>query len=972
MQQQVVDAVTAILTHEYDGERKLPSPQHVDVQITETLARAFARAAFINVNDPFQLSFTSLLAALVIADDDFSRWLQQHLESYGATPDAIANRRERSVSPARLQPIALSPTMPFRASKSGYEAIAEARAIAAATGATVVDARHVAAAYPILSNWHVQDFAELAIDRLAWCRALAAYMAKHYPSEQQYWRDYADRASPVPLTSFSADVYTEHDLLGIDRSVDALALLIASTRTDTPLSIGVFGPWGSGKSFFMRHLRHRIYSLAGREQKRVAAWVEARRTGKARPEDAPLYYGQVAQVEFNAWHYNEGNLVASLVDHLFRNLRVLPDKSDAELERRRAEVIATISEAEGAALESTAALEQTQQTVRLAESAVQRATDEAASARRDVDAKAQELDDSASEAARARQQLDIAIQNLSTASDDVDPAAAAAVAATPLLESTVVAEARSAADAFVRELQDWRGFTKRLLTARGLVVIALCLAVPAILWLVERLTAEWASLSAVAAIVAANCAPALKVIRERREAFEAKLQELEREEARRREQRRVALEREVADLQARSKARIDDLRVTLERERAALAHREAAVAAAVRELADRTKELDKKVAERAAAEATLRDATAQLKRLSSALLLDEFIKERSGSDEYRKGLSLLALVRRDFERLSDLIAAANEDWCAHDKNSAPPLLNRIVLYIDDLDRCNVDTVMKVLEAVHLLLAFPLFVCVVAVDPRWIEKCLREKHAQLFIDEGAPVAHAGGDRAGARVTVGDYLEKIFQIPIWMSPIDSRQRAAVVKALLGATAAPLPKAAPRSDGRETKTERHEGPEGGHGQPDNGFKAIVAKAAETPDPLRITAEESSFVERVGPLLSEKPRALKRFVNTYRLLKASLSDLDRQSFVSNEASSPYKVCISQLALFTGHPRLAPLLVREVTRSNGAAPTVSQWLHGLPARERTALEKAVSEIPDNAALQLTEFRRWIPETSKYLFHRDG
>ena len=42
-----------------------------------------------------------------------------------------------------------------------------------------------------------------------------------------------------------------------------------------------------------------------------------------------------------------------------------------------------------------------------------------------------------------------------------------------------------------------------------------------------------------------------------------------------------------------------------------------------------------------------------------------------------------------------------------------------------------------------------------------------------------------------ITVGDYLEMIFQIPIWMSPIESERRAEVVKSLLGATAGPEPK-------------------------------------------------------------------------------------------------------------------------------------------------------------------------------------
>ena len=38
-----------------------------------------------------------------------------------------------------------------------------------------------------------------------------------------------------------------------------------------------------------------------------------------------------------------------------------------------------------------------------------------------------------------------------------------------------------------------------------------------------------------------------------------------------------------------------------------------------------------------------------------------------------------------------------------------------LLYIDDLDRCSEDKVVKVLEAVHLLLAFKLFVVIVAVE-----------------------------------------------------------------------------------------------------------------------------------------------------------------------------------------------------------------------------------------------------------------
>jgi len=61
-------------------------------------------------------------------------------------------------------------------------------------------------------------------------------------------------------------------------------------------------------------------------------------------------------------------------------------------------------------------------------------------------------------------------------------------------------------------------------------------------------------------------------------------------------------------------------------------------------------------------------------------------------------------------------------------------------------------VIKVLEAVHLLLAFPLFVVVVAVDATWLTSSL-EEHFRQF--EHADAA--------------DYLEKIFQVPFQVQPL-----------------------------------------------------------------------------------------------------------------------------------------------------------------------------------------------------------
>ena len=951
--------VSVTLLYDREGEMRLSPPKAVPVAVTPELASVFARAAVANTNDPTPLSFSSLLVGMTTGTGQVSDWLRSEM---GLDPKKIADSRgrrydERSMGSAEWD------GRPLLTSVSARRAIEEAQSIAAATeNASTIGIRHLAAAYPVLRYWHESDFAELGIDRLAWCRAFGGFMARSHPAEKRYWRAYADRASPVPLPSFNADVYSEKDLLDIDRTVDALALLIASTRTGTPLSIGVFGPWGSGKSFFMRHLRKKIWGLAEREQKRAASWIEKRTTQKATEADAPLYYGQIAQVEFNAWHYNEGNLVASLVDHLFRNLRVLPGSKDKELERRQADVLLKMSGAKDEVSSAGQALEDARKRRDDADAEVKRANETASVLRSDVDAKQKELNDTSSAAEAARKDLDDAIRGLAEPSNVPDPAAAGAVLVRQIVQSPVAGEIRAAGESLMSVISDWRRFAGQLFTLRGAVVVALCLLAPAVAMLTTELSAVWAGIAGAATGVAASVSHVVAFIRERRKEFEQKLRELQEEETRRVAAKRDQLEQEQATLKAEWDGKLKEVASRLEAQQAVLRQREESVAAAVRGLADRTKELDEIVARRSAAETRLREYDEELRKLSSALLLDEFIKDRAGTDEYHKQLSFLALVRRDFERLSDLIAEANAEWRSPSSQSGAPLLNRIVLYIDDLDRCQVETVMKVLEAVHLLLAFPLFVCVVAVDPRWVEKCLHQKHEHLFADEG--------QEDGARATVGDYLEKIFQIPIWMRPIDAQQRSSLVRELLGTTAAAEPKRAP-SPANDLPGELAEPQIHVKKDPVDGFQAAVGRAAENRDPLRITAEEASFVDKVGPLLSDKPRALIRFVNIYRLLKASLPDLDRQSFVTNDASSPYRICLSQLAFFTGHPRVGPLLAKQLQINAPATDCdLLTWYEGLPDDVRSTLGKAFGLIPDVESVSLEKFRSWLPDTAKYLFHR--
>ena len=118
------------------------------------------------------------------------------------------------------------------------------------------------------------------------------------------------------------------------------------------------------------------------------------------------------------------------------------------------------------------------------------------------------------------------------------------------------------------------------------------------------------------------------------------------------------------------------------------------------------------------AEKRMQDLQHEVNELQPGRMIMRFIEERSRSSDYRSRLGIVSLVRRDFERLSELADSESKE---HNAELMP--VERIILYVDDLDRCKPDRVIEVLEAVHLFLAFRLLMVVVAVAPRWLRHCL---------------------------------------------------------------------------------------------------------------------------------------------------------------------------------------------------------------------------------------------------------
>ena len=113
--------------------------------------------------------------------------------------------------------------------------------------------------------------------------------------------------TPASIAGFSSDnVDGQADLIGISPEANALAYLIASRELTPPLAIGLFGEWGSGKSFLMRSVEDRVAGLTGlvgnMSQAEASVWKNIR------------------QIRFSAWEYVQGDLWAGLLERIFRDL----------------------------------------------------------------------------------------------------------------------------------------------------------------------------------------------------------------------------------------------------------------------------------------------------------------------------------------------------------------------------------------------------------------------------------------------------------------------------------------------------------------------------------------------------------------------------------------------------------------------------------------------------------------------------
>ncbi|MEW7292177.1 P-loop NTPase fold protein [Aquimarina sp. 2304DJ70-9] len=633
-----------------------------------------------------------------------------------------------------------------------------------------------------------------------------------------------------------SDLSTDH--LNIAKDVSAFARVIAAKSFTPPLAIALFGQWGSGKSFFMKKLKERIKLLSS-----------------VNPEQG--FCEGIAHVHFNAWSYMDANLWAGIITKIFDGLNhYIQNNSAGDEYKKKIEEVLThklnITHSELEELERKkgaidAQLESLNTKKKTIEELLQQKI-------KKIKCRTMfEIVEQIDKEFKVEKTVEEAITKNSTFISNQEEFAKIVPRAYWKTPDELYNQTKSV----FTFLKTFFKAGKWYINVLWLVgIIGVVLAVPRLLHYIATVT-KWSDLSIpsnIWYIISAAGALYIRGVKTYRQLqplvasfWNIKKQyELKKEDALFRfAQEEKALTLEIEQIKS--------------------------------QIIDINQQINQTTEQRAEIEF-------RLKNTLSTEALHSFIEKRSNSKEYEKHLGLISIIRKDFEILSNLFTDHHKELQNFEEaeeaekfreNFERPL-ERIILYIDDLDRCPEERVVEVLEAVNLLMAYPLFVVVVGVDPRWVKNALIKKHQMHFVESFQSTEME-------MIDPSSYLEKIFQVPFNLKAAEDESVKHMLKKL--AETNPIhkeetpdlkePQSSPNVVSNETiktdekpsvVTKEPTGTVNNVSEPHNE----VIETKETIASLELSDQEIELLQEMSMIIGSSPRAIKRFVNIYRIIKA------------------------------------------------------------------------------------------------------
>lgn len=617
------------------------------------------------------------------------------------------------------------------------------------------------------------------------------------------------------------------DHLDIGDDVNAFARIIALEKFTPPLAIALCGQWGSGKSFFMNQMVKVIDELA-----------------KTNP--GGLFCTGVVHIHFNAWSYMDSNLWASMVSKIFSGLNsyITNDKAGNDVIKKIKEEIQT-------------KLNLTKDEVQQLES--------------DKKANEKDIETLESQKETIKAELDKEIKKLRDKSlksfiEEVDKGFDISKKVEEAVQENKAAKQVKSfvKDNFPKEITSDPEYVKKELSSGYLFFLEFfrkdriwwnLASIIGIVILIYLLRESLPGLFAFLKNVDVNLTPRFWAIMTVLGGFSTR--------AFKTYKHIKPLVASLWKITSGYKAEIDNARFKWEQQ-------EKAIKIEMSIKKDAIAHIDEQLVEH---EAMKHKLEFRLENTLNSEALTRFITEKSGKDGYRKQQGIIATIREDFETLTALFLGAdkeNEKESPSSKLDKP--IKRIILYIDDLDRCSEERIVEVLEAVHLLMAFELFVVVAGIDPTWVKGALRNQRV--------PIEKNGNENDKGLQVASRYLEKIFQIPFHLKAANNDSIKNMVRAITGnaqtnATAATpsqsaeAPPVQPNGSG-VTVSISQTNPENSDSE-----RASTAPTRQVELPNRIEAlvleqDEINQLAEFATLLGPNPRSIKRFVNTYQIIRA------------------------------------------------------------------------------------------------------
>lgn len=771
-----------------------------------------------------------------------------------------------------------------------------------------------------------------------------------------------DLRTAAELSSYRSDVAATEDRLGVQSDVENLCQVIMAEQWKPPLSIGLFGDWGSGKSSFINLMQNMISATAER----------------ARNDKDSAFVSNIIQIDFNAWHYLDANLWANLV------VRILNGIHSAVFERDRGkkegdefkQIIAHLHvlqeevekfEGQSTQLKSTAGQIDTQ---------IERKRGEQNSTMGMIATLKAAVSDSGNAIAK---EIDEVKRTLNEAADKLN-----------LNPETNLSEARLQAQKLsqtgARIVSAWNSMSKNRLWWLVLpfsIIVYLFGASPDLGWIsdlpgVQKVAAAGTALFSLFVSWTQSLAPHLKNINSGLNAFETASAKVEKFRMGWLE----AKQKKLTELENKYNSAVSEI--------GALEIRKSEVQQEQKQLEER------------------------LEQLMQGRGLEEFLLSRAGSADYQEQLGIIALVHEDMKELQrKLLTGLQVDI---DGKTETRRYDRVILYIDDLDRCTPERVVEVLQAVHLLLSIPLFVVIVAADPRWLLQCLLTHYQDLLHED------IDNDNFQWNVTPQNYLEKIFQIPYTLPSMASRDFSTYVSDLfsekdtardINETEVQYRKLQNEVEYLEIKTRRLQqeaaarqlhaakaetksaGEKAVPDAPEAGYEELGEKQSRldeakkglriashklkmeqlqtlaalptfdtNPKALNVTANEQGFVTQLLPLLTT-PRTTKRLLNVYRLIRVSLNPGEVEAFEREE----HQAVLVLLAVMYSYPTIAAEFftdmrnakentIRDYSRQKSINDDNGDWAR---------LDHGINHVP--CVQDVNIYRRWLDVVGRFSFH---